>query len=242
MAVLERVRGSRTAGWWLAAALGVLLVALMGYGLLGGRDSPPQVPVGSEQSGEAAGSTGHLPGDGSPGSSWSPIPVDPDSPVLAELPEKGDPAEYAAAVATVLFGMDHRTHRGGDYVALFSEARSPVAVELISDFTEAAFLDALGRRIPDDYMWQRMADSQQWATFAPERVWEPEYVAEKRADGELPAGVAGLNVAGTQTIHYLDEDGRPASRERGQSVSIVMACEPVHPACRLLAISSGAVE
>lgn len=160
----------------------------------------------------------------------------------ADLPVTDDPQVYASAVASTLFSMDQRTYLGADYLSLLEAARVPDAVELIPELTDDAFIAALSERIPDEYMWQRMRDSGQWATFEVTRVWEPDYVATKRATGELPDGVHGLNVAGTQTIHYLDEDGQPAERDRAQAVSLLVACEPVHSSCQLMAISTGVVE
>ena len=36
------------------------------------------------------------------------------------------------------------------------------------------------------------------------------------------------NVAGTQTLHFIDEDGQPASREQTRTISILMACAPIY--------------
>ena len=227
-----------------AVVLAVLLVVgLVVYGVV----SAP--PIGSAGSAGVEGSPG-VSVDGEPAPTAPPASTLPSSPVTAlpgapglpRLPVTADAEEYAAAVAAVLFGMDHRTYTGADYVEFFTAARSPRAVELIPEFTDEAFLAAVGERIPDDYMWQRMRDSDQWASYEPTQVWEPDYIREKRANGELPEGVAGLNVTGTQVIHYLDENGQPTVRERAQWVSLLLACEPVHPACRLVAISTGVVE
>lgn len=163
------------------------------------------------------------------------------APALPPLPRSDDSQVYAAAVASVLFGMDQRVFAGADYLELLVAARSPDAADLIPELTDDAFLAALRERVPDDYMWQRMRDSGQYATFEVSRVWEPDYVAAKRASGEMPAGVDGLNVAGTQTIFYLDENGEPAQREREQSVSLLLVCAPVQPDCGLIAVSTGVV-
>lgn len=226
-----------------AVVLAVLLAAaLVVYGAMSGSPTGPTESVGGEDS-PGVGIDGEAPAT-APSSKFpsSPVTGVPGAPGLPRLPVTGDAEEYAAAVAAVLFGMDHRSYTGADYVDLFTSARSPRAAGLIPEFTDAAFLAAVGERIPDDYMWQRMRDSDQWASYEPSQVWEPDYIREKRANGELPEGVAGLNVTGTQVIHYLDENSQPAVRERAQSVSLLLACEPVHPACRLVAISTGVVE
>ena len=168
----------------------------------------------------------------------APVPISVPSP----LPSTVDSAVYAAAVATLLFGMDQRAYSGADYLNLLVAARPPKAADLIPDVTDDAFLAALRERIPDDYMWQRMRDSGQYAEFDATRVWEPKYIAAKRASGDLPDGVVGLNVAGTQTIYYLDENDEPAQRERAQSVSLLVACAPVQTECGLIAVSTGVVE
>ena len=226
-----------------AVVLAVLLVtALVVYGAVSGSPTGSTESVAGEDSpgaGVDGGAPATAPASGFPS---SPVTGVPGAPGLPRLPVTDDAEEYAAAVAAVLFGMDHRTYTGADYVEFFTAARSPRAVELIPEFTDEAFLAAVGERIPDDYMWQRMRDSDQWASYEPTQVWEPDYIREKRANGELPDGVAGLNVTGTQVIHYLDENGQPTVRERAQSVSLLLACEPVHPACRLVAISTGVVE
>jgi len=191
MAVWERPGRRVGPVLWGAVVLAVLLVlALIVYGLVSGGPNAPTGSVGGEDGTDVT--VGDRPVPTAPAGSVfpsSPVTGVPGAPGLPRLPATGDAEEYAAAVAAVLFGMDQRTYTGADYVDLFTSARSPRAVELIPEFTDAAFLAAVGERIPDDYMWQRMRDSDQWASYEPTQVWEPDYIREKRANGELPEGV-----------------------------------------------------
>lgn len=180
--------------------------------------------------------------DSSTASVDHPVPS-PDVPThLAPPPATGDADEYSVAVAEVMLGMDQRDHSPSDYWAWVRDARDPDSTDVIPAMTEASFESAVAQRIPTEAMWRQMQDSGQWAEFETENVWEPQYIRDKYASGAAPAGALMRNVAGTQTLHFIDEDGEPASREQTRTISILMACAPIYDECRLLAISSGVVE
>jgi len=171
-----------------------------------------------------------------------PVPS-PDAPThLPPPPATSDADEYAVAVTEVLLGMNQRDSSPSDYWAWVRDARDPDATDVIPAMTKDSFESAIAQRIPAETMWRQMQDSGQWAEFEVENVWEPQYIRDKYASGSAPAGAVMRNVAGTQTLHFIDERGEPASREQTRTISILMACAPIYDACRLLAISSGVVE
>ena len=161
---------------------------------------------------------------------------------VPDLPDTADPDTYAAAVAAVLYGMNQRDDDAPAYWDLLRTARDPAAEEIIPAMTERNFDAALRTRIPDEYMWQRMRDSQQWSEFTVSNVWEPEYIRTKYATGDAPAAAVMRNVAGTETLHFLDEAGVEVSRTRQVTVSILMVCAPARPRCALLGVSAGVVQ
>lgn len=239
---LETVRLLR-ARVWVGVGAVLTLAALLAWAYALGDDADAvSNGNGSVTAGTFVPSTAGPPGDlPTPEPSFH-VPSVPGRDLLEPPPATGDADEYASAVAEVMLGMDQRNHAPADYWDWLRAARDPQATQVIPAMTQESFDDAIAQRIPTDAMWQQMQDSKQWAAFSVENVWEPQYIRDKYATGSAPPGALMRNVAGTQTLHFVDENGEQAQRLQTRTISVLMACAPVYDECRLLAVSAGVVQ
>ena len=237
------MRSSGTRRWWWAVVVMACATASIAFAAVAltrqrGAEESPLTGGSPLVETSARGGPGHASADPRTVPSQSAPPAS----VLPDVPDTLDPDAYASATATVLYAMDPRSHDPSAYWDLMGAARDPAAAAVIPAMTQANYESALRSRIPDDYTWRRMRDSQQWSQFAVSDVWEPEYIRTKYATGEAPAGVVMRNVSGAQTVHFVDESGTDVSRTRTATVSILMVCAPLRPRCALLAVSAGVVQ
>jgi len=153
-------------------------------------------------------------------------------PPLPSLPDSDDPEVYAAAVADVLFGMDHASYEPGDYEAFFEAA---VWDEIVPD-DRARIMATISRRIPTAEMWEQMRSVEQSAKFDVELVWEPRTARTHRERGAWPDGWEMRTVSGIQTEawHAPGEDTQTSTRP--VAVTVAMACPPAATPCRLIGI------
>jgi hypothetical protein len=151
---------------------------------------------------------------------------------LLPLPDSDDPAVYAAAVADVLFGMDHASYEPGDYEAFFAAA---LWKEIVPD-DRARIMATISRRIPTAEMWEQMRSVEQSAEFDVELVWEPRTARTHRDRGDWPNGWMMRTVSGTQTDTWRSPDDGTQTSTRPVAVTVAMACPPATTPCRLIGI------
>jgi hypothetical protein len=229
-------------GRWRALSGGAAVVgaAFAVWLTAGPADDPVRtVPAGPRPSGTSSFGSGQ-PVEQRP--AWRPSGRPTSASLSAAIPRTTSPDVYASEIAGLLYGMDQRAYGADDYWSLLLDARDPQGDALIPAMTIENFEAALQTRIPDASSWQRMRESQQWAAFEVSDVWEPQYIRDKYTTGEAPPSAVMRNVAGTQTLHFLDEAGVELTRERQATVSVLMACAPARPTCLLLAVSAGVVQ
>jgi hypothetical protein len=174
-----------------------------------------------------------------PAGSPASLPAEDEAPIgddsatgLPPLPDTGDPSVYAAAVAEVLFGMDHAHHSPGDYEAFLSAA---LWDEIVPD-DRARIMATIARRIPTVDMWEQMRSVEQAAEFDVELVWEPRSARTHRERGDWPDGWVMRTVSGTQTETW-QAPGEPAqSSTRPVAVTVAIACPPAGSPCALIGV------
>ena len=222
----------------LAAA--VALVGLVVALALGGSDLPEGVDRGTESRQDEpppvdAAESPAPPEAGSP----PPPPEDDDAPTndaagspLPPLPDSDDPAVYAAAVADVLFGMDHASYEPGDYEAFFAAA---LWGEIVPD-DRARIMATISRRIPTAEMWEQMRSVEQSAEFDVELVWEPRTARTHRDRGDWPDGWEMRTVSGTQTETWRPPGEQTQTSTRPVAVTVVVVCAPSASPCRLVGV------
>jgi hypothetical protein len=222
-------------------AVAVALVGLVVVSLaLGGSDLPEGVDRDTESRQHepplaAAAESPAPPEAGSP-----PPPLEDDEALtndeagspLPPLPDSDDPAVYAAAVADVLFGMDHSHHGPGDYEAFFAAA---LWKEIVSD-DRARIMATISRRIPTAEMWEQMRSVEQSAEFDVELVWEPRTARTHRNRGDWPDGWVMRTVSGIQTDTWRVPGEDTQTSTRPVAVTVAMACPPAATPCRLIGI------
>jgi hypothetical protein len=151
---------------------------------------------------------------------------------LPPLPDTTDPDAYVAAVAEVLFGMDHANHDPGDYEAFLAAA----LWDEITDSDRGRVMATIARRIPTVDMWEQMRSVDQVAQFDVELVWEPRSARAHRERGDWPDGWEMRTVSGTQTEIWR-APGEPAqSSTRPVAVTVAMACPPAAARCALIGV------
>jgi len=151
---------------------------------------------------------------------------------LPPLPDGDDPEVYAAAVAEVLFGMDHANYEPGDYEAFFEAA---VWGEIVPD-DRARIMATISRRIATAEIWEQMRSVEQSAEFDAELVWEPRTARTHRERGDWPDGWEMRTVSGIQTDTWRVPGEDTQSSTRPVAVTVAMACPPATTACRLIGI------
>ncbi len=150
------------------------------------------------------------------------------------LPVTDESDVYAAAVATVVFGMDTRDHDPQAYRDLLLGQADPH----MSSTGYADFERLLAERVPTRDQWARMRGNAQWSTFEPTDVWEPGSWTQVVIAGQAEPGWVVRNVTGVQSTHY-SEHGVAKSAGRERSVTIAMRCPAPGAgvqACRLVLI------
>jgi hypothetical protein len=223
----------------LAAAVALVGLVVVSFAL-GGSDLPEGVDrdTGSRQHEPPLADAAESP-DPSEAGSPPPRPEDDDAPTDGEagsplplLPDSDDPDAYAAAVAEVLFGMDHSSYDPGDYEAFFEAA---LWDEIVPD-DRARITATLSRRIPTAEMWEQMRSVEQSAEFDVELVWEPRTARTHRDRGDWPDGWEMRTVSGTQTDTWRAPGEDTQTSNRPVAVTVAMACPPATTPCRLIGI------
>jgi hypothetical protein len=151
---------------------------------------------------------------------------------LPPLPDSDDPAVYGAAVADVLFGMDHANYKPGDYEAFFEAA---MWGEIVPD-DRARIMATISRRIPMAETWEQMRSVEQTAEFDVELVWEPRIARTHRDRGDWPDGWEMRTVSGIQTDTWRAPGEDTQTSTRPVAVTVAMACPPATTPCRLIGI------
>jgi hypothetical protein len=223
----------------LAAAVALVGLVVMSFAL-GGSDLPEGVDRDTE-------SRQHEPPpvdaaeSPTPPEAGSPPPPPEDNDALTDdeagsplppLPDSNDPTVYAAAVADVLFGMNHASYEPGDYEAYFQAA---LWTEIVPD-DRTRIMATISRRIPTAEMWEQMRSVEQTAEFDVELVWEPRTARTHRDRGDWPDGWEMRTVSGTQTEAWRSPDEDTQTSTRPVAVTVAMACPPAATPCRLIGI------
>lgn len=212
----------------VAGLVAVAVLALIGITLLA-------VSGGSDEASQRSASDPLAP----PAPSAEPSDATATPAPLPHLPRTSNPAEYASAVAGVVFGLDTTLAGPGDYRALLMAEADPQ----MSPRGQADLERMIGERIPDPELWQRMRSNGQWSAWATQDVWQPGIWDDVLTSGQAEPGWALRNVIGTQTTHFRDAgQDRETSRER--TITIGMRCpapDALVDRCRLTMVGIGVV-
>ncbi|MDQ0375956.1 hypothetical protein [Cellulomonas humilata] len=130
-----------------------------------------------------------------------------------------EPALYASAVASLVFGMDTRSVDAAAY-------RTSLLAEADPNLTETGLADLqrlVDDRIPADDEWERMRENAQRSVFVVSQTWEPGSWQQVVIAGQAEPGWSMRNVTGVQTTHY-SEDGQQRESSRERTITIGMRC------------------
>lgn len=154
-------------------------------------------------------------------------------------PVTNDPTVLARWLAELIYGMDHREDRD-----TYVEAVSAAGLDSLADDQHAARdlvdehpdRDPAAQLVPDESLWQRLAEHDQWSSFD---VREPIGVQAIDAGAELAAAgvtVTKVLVVGTRTIHYTDANGTSQAHVEQPALGVLIACAPGLDGCRLVRV------
>ena len=136
----------------------------------------------------------------------------------SQLPVTSDPRQYAIAYATALFSYDTRTQDEAAWTAGLT-AGLDTAADVRAGNTED-----LANRTPPTAVWQTMASSKQYATFAVAGAWVPKLWVQNAS--QYPVGAIAITVSGAQDVTWAG-----GSSEVPQSVTLLLLCPPYNDAC-----------
>lgn len=195
---------------WVVALLVVMIVLVAVSLALGGGDDPPATSPAATTTGTQRTTEPATPTSATPAQ---------DLPRMLTFADTSDPDAYAESVAAFVFSMDPRAFEPKDYRTTLLGEADP----LMSDTGLADLERTVEERIPDATQWARMRANEQWSTWSPTAVWEPQTWAEVVTDGLAEPGWVIRNVTGTQTTYYIDGgENRTAVSE--PTLTVAMRC------------------
>lgn len=161
------------------------------------------------------------------------------TPTASALPALDDPDEYAEQIASLVIAQDTTA-------CTPDEVRDRLLAEADPTLSETGRADlerTIAVRIPDEPMWSRMRENQQWSEWTPRAVWEPGAWQQAVTSGYAEPGWAMRNVSGIEVTHYTEDD-EPRVSTRERTLSVLMRCpaagSPVER-CHLALLSTTAV-
>jgi hypothetical protein len=211
--------------------LTLLVLAVVGWLAFGRQPATTATP---EQADVVVAVPDEAPASPAPAGESATAPSPATGSVVGSLPVTGEADAYAAAVATVVFGMDTQTLEPGAYRQALLDAADPH----LSSTGYADLERLLAERVPTGEQWARMRANAQRSTFEPEQVWEPGSWARVVIAGDAQPGWVVRNVTGVQTTSYT-EDGVVKSAARERTVTVAMRCPAPGAgvqACRLVLV------
>lgn len=204
-------------------AAGLVLLAFTAVGIYGLITGPVSRPSAAPSGTASPSTTAPAPGGS----------ATPSMPALAPLPDTGEPAVFAQAVAEALFTWDtFTTLTPEDHRAVLLAAADPSGEEtpgLISD---------LGNYLPSDTTWRSLQEYRTAQTLTIDRIFVPEQWGEavQAANGQLADGLTAYTVDGTRhrTGVWFD---KPVSSDHPVSFTMFLSCPPATKQCVLLRLS-----
>lgn len=202
----------------VGAAITLLLIAFVTYGVLVHRSHPSSAPHGDTKNGSVE---------------LTPVDVTPVVTELRALRSTSDPETFARQVAEALFSWDTAT-----LITRTDHVEQLVAVADPTGESTPGLVSDLDNYLPTQDSWVELTkyETRQWLSI--EAVATPSKWAEAQAQAgdELLPGTTALTIHGARHRSGVWE-GEPVTSEHDVAFTIFIVCGPSYPECHLLRLS-----